>query len=362
MGAVNISPNQVISGMIIAEDVYSSANEKLVAKNTIVNPKIISKLKLRSIKEVSVLIPKALAERMAAENPNAAHANKIKDSMEFKKFKKHYLVSIDSLKDTFTEIIQNPRNKYDADHILSCINDILSECGNSMHTFDMLHCMREYDDLTYVHSLNVALICSSFAGWLAFSPSDSETLIVAGMLHDIGKTQIPANILSKPGSLTDEEYAVMKTHTTLGYRLLQKSSLSQDIKEAVLSHHERYNGTGYPQGLDGSKINKYAKIIAIADVYDAMTANRIYRDAICPFDVVESLEKEGYTKYDPAYLLPFLEHIAQSYINAPVLLSNSLIGNVVMINKDKLSRPIVKSDGQFYDLSRTPDIQIRSLL
>lgn len=362
MDPIYISIQRAVTGMILVEDIYSSAKEKLAAKNTILNPKIITKFKLHGIQSIPVLIPASLADRAAEENPNAAHANKIKNSVEFKKFKKEYSMTINSVKDTFSHILNDPRTHCNENALCNDIAPILAECDNSMHTFDMLHCLRDQDDLTFVHSMNVALICHSFAAWLNFSEENTKQLTLAGLVHDIGKLLIPQEIISKPTKLTDQEYTVMKQHTLLGARLLNETRLDARIKRAALSHHERYNGSGYPQGLSGDNIDDFSKIVAIADVYDAMTSNRVYRDGICPFEVVETLEKEGYTKYDPAFLIPFLKHIVQSYINAPVLLSNTLVGEVIMINNDHLSKPIVKVDDQFYDLSKKTDIKIRSLL
>lgn len=362
MEAIYISINRAIPGMIVVEDIYSAGRDKIATKNTILNPKTIQKLKLHGINGIPVMIPPSLAEKKPEQNPNNTHANKIRSSIEFKKFKRDYNATIEALKSTMSSLLSDSKKLDDENYILECTSQILSECSNSMHTFDMLHCMRDQDDLTYVHSLNVALICNSFATWLNFSPEDTRQLTLAGLIHDIGKTQIPPEILNKPTRLTDQEYQTMKTHVLLGAKLVANSKLDTRVKQAVLSHHERYNGSGYPQGLTGDKIAPFAKIVAIADVYDAMTSSRVYRDAICPFDVVGTLEQEGYTKYDPAYLIPFLKHIVQSYINAPVMLSNTLVGEVVMINNEHLSKPIVKVDDQFYDLSKKQDIKIRSLL
>ena len=348
--------------MIIADDIYSSTREKIVAKNTILNPKTISKLKLFTNQEIPVLIPQALAERMAAENPELLHANKIKESLDFKKFNKQYQKTIDTIHSVLDSLMDSPEKTLEQEQMLSYIEGLLVESGNSMHTFDMLHCMRDNTDLTYVHSVNVALICNSIAAWLNYSPEDTKMLTLAGLLHDIGKKQIPTLILNKSGELSAEEYALIKKHPIYGYQMVAEFPIDNRIKDAILSHHERYDGSGYPRGLSGDQISDFAKIVAIADVYDAMTSKRIYRESVCPFDVVATLESDGYSKYDPQFLLTFLKHIVQSYINAPVLLSNSLIGSVVMINPDHLSKPIVKVGERFYDLSKEKELFIRSLL
>ena len=127
-------------------------------------------------------------------------------------------------------------------------------------------------------------------------------------------------------------------------------------------HHERCDNSGYPVGLAADQIITFAKIIAIADVYDAMTARRSYRKEICSFDVISEFENSGYQKYDTTFLLPFLTSIAQSHINHQVRLSNSLIGTIVMINKHKLSKPVVNIDGTFIDLAKEKDLTILTLL
>ena len=148
----------------------------------------------------------------------------------------------------------------------------------------------------------------------------------------------------------------------MGYEILNKAHFPQDIQMAVLLHHERCDGSGYPSGFTGEKIPLFAKIIAIADVYDAMTARRSYRKEICSFDVIAEFEHSGYQKYDVTLLLPFLTSIAQSHLNNKVRLSNSLIGTIVMINQHKLSKPVVNVDGTFIDLSKEKDITIVELL
>ncbi len=362
MSVVNISVSQLVAGMIIADDVYSPSRKKIVTKNTIVNPKVISHLKMFSNCDIPVLIPQAIAERMISENPEIIHANKIKESHEFKKFKNHYSATIETIQTALHNVMDSESKQFDQERLLGYVDDIVSECGNSMHTFDMLHCMRDSMDLTYAHSINVALICHSFAAWLNYSESETRLLTLAGLLHDVGKTRIPNEILEKNSKLTDEEYTLIKKHTLFGYQLVADSPLDNRIKDAVLSHHERCDGSGYPRKLTGDKMSDFAKIVAIADVYDAMTSKRSYRENVCPFDVVAELEADSFYKYDPLFLMTFLKHIVQSYINAPVLLSNSLIGSVVMINQDYPSKPIVKVGDTFLDLTKEKGITIRSLL
>lgn len=127
-------------------------------------------------------------------------------------------------------------------------------------------------------------------------------------------------------------------------------------------HHERCDGTGYPLGIGADRIDKFAKIVSIADVYDAMTAARVYRGPLCPFSVIEIFEKEGLQKYETQYILCFLENVVLTYMNNRVKLSNGLEGDIVYINRQTLSRPMVKCGEQFIDLSAEKDISIVEII
>jgi HD-GYP domain-containing protein (c-di-GMP phosphodiesterase class II) len=128
-------------------------------------------------------------------------------------------------------------------------------------------------------------------------------------------------------------------------------------------HHERCDGSGYPQNLKGDAIEDFAEIIAIADVYDAMTAARSYRAPMCPFQVIAAFEKDGLGKYNTKFILTFLERIASTYQSNRVLLNDGRGGDIVMLNRRYLSKPIVQlDDGSCIDLSTTPELHIQSLL
>ena len=228
--------------------------------------------------------------------------------------------------------------------------------------FDILHNMRDYDDSTFNHSMNVALICNVFADWMHMSSMEKEIATVCGLLHDIGKLRIPDKIVKKTSRLTDEEYDLIKTHPMEGYNILFESRFIASVQNAALMHHERSDGSGYPLGLKGNQIDKFAKMVAIADVYDAMTAARVYRGALCPFKVIEMFEQEGLSMFDPEYILVFLENIVQTYIKNWVRLSNGREGEIVMLNKHKLSRPVILCGTEFINLAGHPEISIEEIL
>ena len=233
---------------------------------------------------------------------------------------------------------------------------------NTYALMDILSNIRYFDDATYAHSLNVALLANILGRWLHYDEEQLKLLTVAGLLHDIGKVLIPIEIIQKPGRLTKEEFDVIKQHPYKGYRLLQEKNVDERIAQVALMHHEKCDGSGYPIGLHGDKINELAKLITIVDIYEAMTANRCYHEGICPFDVIRMYEDDGYRRYDPKYLVPFLQGISDTYLHNTVLLNDGSRGEVILTNKAKVSRPSLLVDGQYLDLTMHPELNIVAIL
>ena len=247
--------------------------------------------------------------------------------------------------------------------LLENVSEIFSSCQNPSGLFDMMLCIRSLDDVTYVHSMNVALICNLFAVWLKLPKEEADHLVLSGLLHDIGKMLIPKSLLTKPTKLTAEEYKTIKNHAQLGYSILKNQSVDSHIRLAALQHHERCDGTGYPLGLTSEQLDSYAKIVAIADVYDALTAARTYREPICPLEAIGLFQAEGLTKYDPKYLMIFLDGIMHAYLNYTVRLSNGETGRIVMMHRDSLSRPVIQiSENRFIDLSKESDVTVVEII
>ena len=269
--------------------------------------------------------------------------------------------SVKNIEKAFQNLVRGEEN-LDQDRFLKNIEDIIKEGHKGTYIFEMIHAIKEYNDTIYVHSMNVALICSIFGEWLSLSREETRVLTLAGLFHDIGKVLIPKEIVNKKGRLTDQEYEVMKTHSIEGYKVLKDHAIDIRIKYAALMHHERSDGSGYPNGFEGRQIEELSKIVAIADVYDAMTAERQYRRAICPFDVIAQFEKGGFLKFDTHYLIIFLERVVEAYLHNIVRLNDGREGEVVMINKLALSKPVVNIGGVFVDLSRESNLRIESII
>ena len=293
--------------------------------------------------------------------PTVSYRDKMKSSEDFTQFKQAFEEEVEDFKSKINEVVLK-NAPLDVDILLDDALNLISHGKGSFSIFDMLHSMRESDDTTYTHCLNVGLFCNVFAGWLKLSEEETKLATLCGLLHDVGKLKIPDELLKKTEVFTEEDRIAIKAHTREGYLLVKNLDIDSHIKNAILTHHERCDGTGYPFGLSGFRIDPYAKMVAIADVYDAMTSNRAHRGAMSPIQAIEVMQAEGIQKYDVRFIMIFLENVMNTFIGNRVLLSTGEKGEIIFINKNNITRPTVKCQNHFVDLDQEKDIQIVSML
>lgn len=354
-------------GMIIGKDIYSASDYLIAGEGAVLTDRMITRLKFYSVEELVIITPESLRKKEPVKPvyrnkpvivPEASYVGRIKASPEYRTFTKTFYSSFVSYKEQVNEIIRN-KAPLNTETMLADVSKISAACKNPNSLLDMMMAIRHLDDATYVHSMNVALICNLFAHWLKYSKEDTEALTLAGLLHDIGKMLIPTEIIKKPARLTDDEYRTIQEHPVLGYNILKNQKIDPRIALAALQHHERCDGKGYPGKLKSNDIEPFAKIVAIADVYDALTANRVYRGPICPLEVIGIFQTEGLTIYDPGYLMTFLDQIMYSYLNYTVQLSNGETGRIIMMQRNQLNKPVIALSGErFIDLRDEPELSI----
>lgn len=377
-------------GMTVAEDIITKRGQIIVERGTVLNSTLIARLTFYRIESICIeekdAAPVAPVEEKKPEpapvpekkepapekkepdlntyvNESLSTTSKVLVSEENHTAQVIYAKTLRSLKDNFKNILSGNYSLVTRETLLGEARQLFLT-HSSVKLFDLLRTLRGNDDTVYAHSVNVAMIARVLGKWLKMSSDDLDTLTSAGMLHDIGKVFIPSDILAKTGKLTDEEFAKIKEHPLNGCKVLKKiPNLDARILSAALQHHERFDGSGYPRHLTGDEIDDFAAIIAIADVYDAMTASRSYRSAKCAFEVINDFEKDGFQKYNTKFIMTFLEHIANYYNNSIVMLSNEQTARIIYINPQALSMPIVKlQNGDILDLSRDRDLHIVSTM
>lgn len=387
-----LSPKELKAGMIALEAIVTPLGQPIAPAGETLTRQIINKMKLYNceyavvdveeepeevVTDTVIDIPLESIPEITAEpapEPYApkevktrveeakTHSQKIVESNEFHDFEMDYSHALSFLKEVF-EGVQNKTYTIEEDELLKSVQPLFISRNTITELFDMIQQMHSLNDSVYAHCVNVALISRMIGRWLHMEPHDLDTLTCCGLLHDIGKLVIPEEILNKPGKLTDEEFAIVKSHPKYGYELLRNQNIDSRIKKSALMHHERYDGSGYPNGLSEELLSDFAMIVAIADVYDAMTAARAYRVPLSPFQVIGNFEKDGFQKYHTKYIYVFLHRIATTYQNNRVMLSDGRACKIVMLNQNNLSRPIVRfDDGEVLDLSTQTDLQITRIL
>lgn len=355
-----VKTSELKPGMVLASDVYNYQDQLVLSAGMVLTEKAIKKLSFYSIFFVRVEDPKALEPKK--EVVQESYSSRVRHSEAFKRYKEAFEHNVELMKILMEDFVEEEPTEEAVNAVVNNAIQMLEDKQSDSNVFDMLHNMREYDDQTYAHSLNVALICSVLAKWLGMSEKDQKLAFTCGILHDVGKLKIPSEVIHKQDKLTKEEYELIKTHTIEGYNHIRNLDIDDHIKKTVLMHHERYDGTGYPLGTKGDEIDKFARICAIADVYEATTSARKYRGASSPFHVVDIFEKEGLKQYDTHMVMTFLEKIVDNYMLNRVRLTNDMEGEIVYINKNALSRPVVKCGDKFIDLSKEKDISIKELI
>jgi HD-GYP domain-containing protein (c-di-GMP phosphodiesterase class II) len=242
------------------------------------------------------------------------------------------------------DIMQDVRlgKNIESDRVKRVVNNMIDSIFANQSALASLTRIKDYDEYTFVHSINVCILCLTLGRHLNFSREELEQMGIGALLHDVGKMRIPPYILNKPGKLTEEEFNEVKKHPLYTLEVLDKShGIPDSSKQVALQHHERYNGRGYPRGLRGEEITRFGQIAAIIDVYDAITADRVYKKAI-PLHEGIRIIYQG-VKEDFSQLL--VEHFIQCMGIYPagtlVLLDSEEIGIVCAVNPEKLLRPNV---------------------
>lgn len=231
------------------------------------------------------------------------------------------------------------------------------------HLYHLFYELNSKDEYTYRHTICVGIIANLIGKWLNLPKKDIEHLTLGATLHDIGKTKVSDEILNKPGKLTNKEYEEMKLHTVYGYDLLKDiKALDERVALIALQHHEREDGKGYPFGIDGHQINYFSKIVAIADVFHAMSSSRVYHQASPFYSVMKQMNKDAYGKLEPTIVLTFLNKMMNSLVGKRVMLTDNNVGTIIMIDPYDPIRCLIRVGDCHVDLRYNTRLQIDRII
>lgn len=317
--------------MVLAKTLYGSNGELLLTCGIILNQNYINSI-LR-LKYPGVYINDDLSQDIEVFNV-------ISDEMRIK--------AINSVKKVFvkTQFSHQAYCEHDMNQLIgNIVNELLLNKNMMINMID-LKC---FDNYTYAHSVNVAVLSIIIGIAMDLNKNSLIKLGLGAIMHDIGKVFVDKNILNTPGALTDEEFTKIKTHSSLGFAYAKKQIRLPSVScQAIQDHHEKYDGSGYPNGKQKDKISLFGRIITISDVYDALTSERPYRKALTPSESMEYIMSGCGSLFDPAIVDIFIRKIAPYPIGTTVQLSNNWIGIVVENFESLCLRPtvrIIEQDG-----------------
>jgi putative nucleotidyltransferase with HDIG domain len=327
-----ISINVLRAGMVVGRTIWNEAGHPLLQKGVVVTDGILVRLKQLNIHyiyiedqisygiEIEETVEPALRNKIV---------NKITDSFR----------SVREVKSGQASFVLDQQSKA----IGSIVEDLLKSILNSEEILMVLTDAYMYDEYLYQHSFQVTLYSLAIAKEMGHSYEDLRLIGIGALLHDIGKLVVPREILLKPSRLTNEEYEIMKQHTKYGFDLLRNlHSISLLVAHCAFQHHERLDGSGYPRGLVDVDIHPFAKIIGVADVFDAVTSNRVYREKLLPSQGMAIVEAGSGTIFSPRVV----EALRRSVVHYPngtiLLLADGRRGIVSKQNTGLPERPRIR--------------------
>lgn len=341
------------AGMIVGRDVVDEQGSSLISTGTVLTKDMIYGLLDRPIFSVYI------EEDEPTAGPSKEHL--LDDT-----YTSCYDAVYKQLEAMFEGLAE--RGEFDANDLQAIMDEKnFTELCDGAKAVSQIHNMGQEGSYLVHHCLHVGILAGLMGRWLGLSMLDQYNLVIAGLFLDIGKKQVPAEILEKQGKLTDEEFEEVKKHSQYGHDLLARTTLNanQDIMQGILQHHERCDGSGYPLQIKGETISSFGKILAILDMYDAMASDRGFAKRRSPFDVFATLYDDILDgKLDTEYGVLFIKHLCHALNGNWVRLTTGEKGKIVYLDESRVrSLPVVQTEqGEFIDLNKNRDIKVECIL
>ncbi len=355
---MKVNLRQLEEGCVLLEDVYCSSPNPIMFKSTVLNQNLIGILEAFLVKQVEVSDFRTNGELFSPKKVREEDQKSVKQMTH-------------SLRTPYEDAILRFKEQFVSWQNGSTINifgiqgillTLLNEYLTKPYKIFRFHEETTEEDYIFHHSVSVGVMSAYLAQKMKYPKKVCNEVGLAGMLVDCGMAKIPPHYLYKTKDLDKESAQQLSKHPVFGYQMLKNiSSLSDGVMLAVLQHHERENGSGYPLGVLGSQLHHYAKIVMIMDAYHAMVSHRHYRKPISPFTALEILNKD-LVKFDPRALFVLSQEVPQLFVGNQVTLSDGNKGEIIFIPNDHPTRPMVRlNHGQALALSHTPSLLIEEI-
>ncbi len=339
--------DEIKPGMVLGTDIVSARGKVMLSANAVLSEAMIKRLAVWGFDSAIIL-----------EDDAVSAETREKRLSERMLFNAKYKQTVSLVRRAFDEIryfkeVPLKQMQELSDNALVTLSATPGAMGH-------LHSLRDVDNYTFLHSVNVAIICGILSRWLGDDSERMKDMVLAGLLHDVGKAIVPVEVLNKPGALSAAEMEVMKRHAEYGYDMLKKAKvLAGEILTGVWQHHERLDGSGYPRGLRDGNILPSARIIAISDIYDAMTSDRVYRRKMTPFAVIKTLFENMFDKLDAAMCTVFLNNLKDYFVGSTVELTDGRLAEVIYMDWLSWDRLTVRTyDGEYIELGEHAEEKI----
>ncbi|CAM3742684.1 HD-GYP domain-containing protein [Cohnella lubricantis] len=346
---MRVSLSDLQPGDCLAEDIFTNQGLHVLSKGTFLQEKDLARLRQLHVQEVEIQRRSGAAlEAQASQGAIPSQQSRIRPYYDnavtgyeaiFKKALEIGRVLDSEVEASFGPLVDNIQKERDVISLLLLLNN--------------------QDEYTYQHSVQVGMLSFFLAHWLGWSDEEANHAGKAGFLHDIGKTRVPESILTKPAALTEEEMREIRRHPEYGYEILLASFGDPIIAEAALQHHERMDGTGYPNQLPADSIRPMSRVVSVADVYSAMITSRPYREKVNMLTVLKELYRLSFKELDPHMTLTFIRHMLPNFIGKRVTMRSGETGTIIMNHPTLLFNPLVQVGEQFIDTSIHPQNEIQ---
>ncbi|WP_430789520.1 HD-GYP domain-containing protein [Virgibacillus flavescens] len=364
---MRVEPSQLVPGCVLLNDVTGKSNKAIIPKKTTITEQHITILEKFFITYVDVGSKlsdgKVYSPSIVQKKKEPVKKQQQTKDVSQLSFGEHYQYVVENYKKLFTAWQNNIA--VDMPAVRKLIIPLFERMDQDDVNVFTLHMYSNKNDYMYHHSVAVSILAAFLGKKLGYSNGDYTQIGLAGFLSDCGMAKITPSIINKTTYLYEQEVSQMKNHPTYSYRMVEHvPTITQLVKLAILQHHERMDGRGYPLGVQKDKIHAYSRIIAVCDMYHAATCERVYQSKQSPFQAMEDIARSKYNHFDHQVAETFIKSLANFAVGTKVKLSNGDVGEIVFAEDNFPTRPMVKvtKSEEIVTLKNNPDIYIEELL